>query len=200
MPMGSRALAGALGVACLAACGFPDVGFASPVEAEAGVASEAAGGDVGPGGGDGGDAASVEAAPRDAPGDVEPEGAPAGDAVADGPPSCDEDGDGYLATGATGAGTDCCDTDRNANPGQKQFFTVADACNSFDYDCDGKLEPEYATNLACTGTGLTGCKGGPGFIGDPACGTTGPWASSCQGLGALACQPGATTSQAQGCR
>jgi hypothetical protein len=193
-----RALAGALGVACLAACGFPDVTFSSTsVLAEGGPATDAAGGE--PGGDGSEEAASSEAAPLDAPGDVAPEAA-SHDASVDAPPSCDEDGDGYLAMTAACHGTDCCDTDRNANPGQKQFFTTADACGSFDYDCDGQLETEYGANLTCTGTGLTGCKGGPGFIGDPACGTMGPWAAGCQGSGVLACQPAATTSQVQGCR
>jgi hypothetical protein len=200
MSIGRRSLAEALAVAAVVACGFPDVTYSNPNGAPEGgsAASDAAEGEDG------------RAPPSDAmPGDGEggtdghsASDAPYQDAAMDsaGPLDCDRDGDGYQARGSPCNGTDCCDTDPNANPGQTQFFTVADSCGSFDYDCDGKLETEYATDIACTGTGLTGCKGGPGFVGDPACGTPGPWASGCQGSGALACQPDSTTSQAQGCQ
>ena len=32
---------------------------------------------------------------------------------------------------------DCCDKDANAKPGQTKYFTVANKCGSFDYNCDG---------------------------------------------------------------
>jgi hypothetical protein len=34
---------------------------------------------------------------------------------------------------------DCCDTDASAHPGQTAFFSSADACGSWDFDCDGTL-------------------------------------------------------------
>ena len=199
MPIGWRSVAEALAVAAVAACGFPDVTYANPAGAPEGDSgtSDAAGG------GDSSDAMSVDGAndgrATDGPEDVAMDSV-SHDAPAEGPPSCDQDGDGYMARGSPCNGTDCCDTDPNANPGQAQFFVVADGCGSFDYNCDGKLETEYTTDIACTGTPLTGCKGGPGFVGDPACGTTGPWASACQGSGALGCQPDSTTTQTQGCQ
>jgi hypothetical protein len=194
----------ALSAAALAACGFPDVTFAegSTLDGSAGETDQAT-------------PTAEAASPVDAADEVMVDGpgvpdAPADhvavdtgtfpDATPDGPLDCDVDGDGYLAMGPPCNGQDCCDDDRNANPGQTQFFTAADACGSFDYNCDGSLEAEYAINIACKGTGLTGCKGGPAFVGDPACGTQGSFANSCTGSGALACQPGTTTMQAQGCK
>ena len=32
---------------------------------------------------------------------------------------------------------DCCDGDANAHPAQTEYFTTADACASYDYNCDG---------------------------------------------------------------
>ena len=45
----------------------------------------------------------------------------------------------YIVSGYLG-GNDCCDTDANAYPGQTGWFTSADACGSFDYNCDGTIE------------------------------------------------------------
>ena len=36
---------------------------------------------------------------------------------------------------------DCCDRDGNAKPSQTDFFDVLNACNSWDYNCDGKSDP-----------------------------------------------------------
>ena len=68
----------------------------------------------------------------------------------------DHDGDGYGETNKTiqfceesGAappagyvtqGGDCCDSDANAVPGQTKYFTSADACGSWDYNCDGTIQ------------------------------------------------------------
>jgi hypothetical protein len=46
---------------------------------------------------------------------------------------------GYVA--ATG---DCCDSDPAAHPNVTVFATHADACNSFDYNCDGTDEKKDA--------------------------------------------------------
>jgi hypothetical protein len=37
---------------------------------------------------------------------------------------------------------DCCDSDTNAHPGQTSYFTTADACGSFDYNCDTHETPK----------------------------------------------------------
>jgi hypothetical protein len=65
----------------------------------------------------------------------------------------DHDGDGFgnvnaatqactRPTGYVANNTDCCDTDAHAFPGQTAYFTVADACGSYDYNCDGLATPE----------------------------------------------------------
>ena len=130
-------------------------------------------------------------APVDAPADVV-------DAAVDAPIDCDVDKDTFTATGAPCGGNDCCDTDNLAHPGQTTFFTAVDQCGSFDYDCNGALDPEYPINLKCGGTGLTGCTGGSAFIGDPGCGNQGLY-GTCVPNGALACQAGNEMSVRQGC-
>ena len=68
----------------------------------------------------------------------------------------DHDGDGYgennttiklcEVSGATPPGGyvtqggDCCDSDASALPGQSKYFTSADACGSWDYNCDGTIQ------------------------------------------------------------
>jgi len=39
---------------------------------------------------------------------------------------------------------DCCDTDKNAKPGQLLFFEASNNCDSFDYNCSGTndLDPQ----------------------------------------------------------
>lgn len=76
------------------------------------------------------------------------------------PTVCDEDGDGYKAMTPGCGGTDCCDTDAHVHPGQTAFFTTAGACGSFDYDCSGKITPEYGaascswSSFSCSGQGF----------------------------------------------
>ena len=91
----------------------------------------------------------------------------------------DADGDGYgdpnTYTSQCGSSTpppgyvsnseDCCDNDPSAKPGQTGYFTTADACSSFDYNCDGSETP----NPGCTGTPtcvLTTVSGNPFCQGD----------------------------------
>jgi hypothetical protein len=68
----------------------------------------------------------------------------------------DHDGDGYgesnktiqfcvapaaaPPTGYVSQGGDCCDSDANAVPGQTKYFTSADGCGSWDYNCDGTIQ------------------------------------------------------------
>jgi hypothetical protein len=113
-------------------------------------------------------------------------------------PVCDFDLDTYKAEGGTCLGNDCCDTDSLAHPGQTLYYTTADKCLSFDYNCNGTLDPEYPVNLKCGGTGITGCTGGSGFIGNPACGTSALY-GTCVPNGALACQAGSEMPVVQGC-
>lgn len=43
-------------------------------------------------------------------------------------------------TGYVTQGGDCCDADSNAYPGQAKYFTAADICGSYDYNCDGDTQ------------------------------------------------------------
>jgi hypothetical protein len=80
----------------------------------------------------------------------------------------DADGDGYGSSSAlrlcnnSGAAAprgfstvsgDCCDSDAFANPAVTfaTWFDYADACGSFDYNCDGVLEQQYSPSkpVAC---------------------------------------------------
>jgi hypothetical protein len=40
-------------------------------------------------------------------------------------------------TGYAASNDDCCDSDKNAHPGQDNFFADANKCGSFDYNCNG---------------------------------------------------------------
>jgi hypothetical protein len=77
---------------------------------------------------------------------------------AEGGDACDLDQDGYRAESC--GGSDCCDYDSRATPGDNAYYGAADACGSFDYDCDGTLEPRYAKVscqlgfFVCTGSGF----------------------------------------------
>jgi hypothetical protein len=212
----------AIGVAALPACGFPGLQYADGDDAAADAttdasASDDATGDARTPDGAGPDAlASNEASASDAAalldGQVASDAAPDAIAVPDASPDapvnptdaghdagidCDQDKDGYRALACEG-GTDCCDTDPSAHPTQAMFFASQDNCLSWDYDCDGKIETEILVNITCSGTGLTGCTGGPGFTSDPACGAMAPY-SSCVGSGALACSASSTMMATQAC-
>jgi len=114
-------------------------------------------------------------------------------------PVCDQDEDTYQASSTQCSGNDCCDKDSHAHPNETGYFTAPDNCGSFDYDCDGTLEPEYPVNITCGGTGLTGCTGGSGFTGAPQCGESGPY-GTCMGSGALKCTVQGITMVVQACR
>lgn len=108
------------------------------------------------------DAGQEEAATLDAPHGSQPDAPP--DAV-----NCDEDGDGWLAVGGGCNGEDCCDSDPNTHPQQTSFFSGADRCDSFDYDCDGVVTPEYG-QVSCQ-LGFASCTG-DGFDQPQACGVS----------------------------
>jgi hypothetical protein len=141
----------------------------------------------------------------------------------------DSDGDGYgVGVGISQCGTtppagyaknagDCCDTDANAHPGQAAYFTTADACGSFDYNCDSQATPKsngptdcgtptcvvtsptctYTGGCTCAGTGTDACT----YYDTVACGDTISFhVSFCQGAGGQ-CYPSGTQGPAglQGC-
>jgi len=128
---------------------------------------------------------------------------------------CDMDGDGYKAKGAPCNGTDCCDTDANANPGQMMYFPMPDKCGSFDYNCDGTFTSEYSANLTCSGVGAVKCfddcptnqctcgttQCNYGYLGaDPGCGNAAPYGTCISNMLGTACVTMTTiTSQIQAC-
>jgi hypothetical protein len=60
-------------------------------------------------------------------------------------------------------GGDCCDQDPNANTRQKAYFTVQNACGSWDYSCTNTVDPQPPIHSA-------GCEGPSGA--DPCVGKT----------------------------
>ncbi len=124
----------------------------------------------------------------------------------------DADGDGYgnAAAAVTVCGAnppsgyvtnsaDCCDSDSRANPGvpSTSWFTSANNCGTFDYNCDGAATKEYpnvATNCTnptgttCTVQQLDCLPGSAGWGSTvPPCGASGNWAQGdCQTFGCCA--------------
>jgi hypothetical protein len=71
----------------------------------------------------------------------------------------DADGDGYgdktiafsrcdampnVPAGYVVGGSDCCDSDPDVHPGQNAFFAGSSACG-YDYNCNGRSEPDHTT-------------------------------------------------------
>jgi hypothetical protein len=81
---------------------------------------------------------------------------------------CDVDQDGFKSASAACGGTDCCDTDGRAFPGETTFYTTPDTCGSFDYDCNGANDPEF-NKVDCT-LGVFVCNGSGFAQAPPACG------------------------------
>lgn len=180
------------------ACSFPDVSFGSASVEEEDAATEAGSESrAEEGGADGGlDAADLadafdfgDVATRDDANQVV-------DANACGDRSpCDCDGDGYLDIGcdagpdAAGLGKkpgDCDDLDPLRHPDALPTDAVP-VGHDGDWNCDGVVSRVPTAQIKCSGTGLTGCSGGPGFLNKPTCGTKAD-VYSCEASGLLACQ------------
>jgi hypothetical protein len=114
--------------------------------------------------------------------------------------NCDIDGDGYNGPQCpvgSSLGPDCCDKDKNANPGDVAYYPMVDGCGSYDYNCDGQETKEWAT-FSCA-YGLP-CSEMAGYIGlPPGCGDPGPWADTCVD-GVLDCDAGSQAPKDQACR
>lgn len=121
----------------------------------------------------------------------------------------DSDGDGYgtsasvqqcgttVPTGYANKSGDCCDSDRNANPGQTGWFDKADLCGSFDYNCDTYETPKSngpsldscgtpncqvdSTSGECVDVGGCTCAGGCVTYSTAACGQ--PYLYQAKGCG-----------------
>ncbi len=74
--------------------------------------------------------------------------------------------------------TDCCDTDGNAHPGATTWRSSANACGSYDYNCDGS-ETKTSNTSVSAGCGYRAFSCGGASVGwadsVPACGQTHTW-------------------------
>jgi hypothetical protein len=105
----------------------------------------------------------------------------------------DADGDGYGDPGAricscrpdpafpVTDGTDCCDIDGQAYPGQTGWFGPTNWCDSMDYDCSGVMEVRYPGTALGSCVGAVTCDFAEGWSGGivPGCGEVRRWVSSC---------------------
>jgi hypothetical protein len=124
-----------------------------------------------------------------------PDAAFAADASEGAPPSvdCDRDKDGFQSTSPGCGGKDCCDNDARTHPGEQAFFTSENACGSFDYDCDGVVEPQFA-KVNCT-LAVLACNGSGFDQAPPSCGVVATFDDCNLGLGCYTTQ----SQQAQSC-
>lgn len=94
----------------------------------------------------------------------------------------DRDGDGEAPSTAGACGTDCNDNNKDVFSKQTVFFTSGYTTGltvSFDYNCDGKQEPQYPTVGKCTVTGAL-CTVTDGWQSSvPACGKSGKYITAC---------------------
>lgn len=80
-------------------------------------------------------------------------------------------------------GTDCCDTDANAKPGQTSYFTTArTTCGGYDYNCNSSEEQQNTNGVSystCVSNGsacVFGVVGNGGWTGSvPSCGNSAQW-------------------------
>jgi hypothetical protein len=151
--------------------------------------------------GDAGD----EAAPGTADASDEPD-AGAGDAGTDGDAGCldpcDCDGDEAKSPSCdpdVGA-ADCDDFDPRIRPGQgfvaDPWPDASGHAPAGDWNCDGKVRRELPVGVSCATA--SPCPS-PGFVGDPPCGSAGPFITCASILG-LGCSDGKTESRVQRCK
>lgn len=78
-------------------------------------------------------------------------------------------------------GTDCCDIDAQAYPGQTAWFGWTNWCDSMDYDCSGVMEIRYPSTALGSCVGAVACDFAEGWSGGivPGCGEVRRWVSSC---------------------
>jgi hypothetical protein len=111
---------------------------------------------------------------------------------------CDEDMGHAVRMG------DCCDSDERARPSQTSFFPTADACGSYDYDCNTSSELEGPSLNTCPDD-CSGPCGGPsfrqGWVGAvPACGEVASWTDTCTSFGCPISCVGTGDMRTQRCR
>jgi len=104
----------------------------------------------------------------------------------------DGDGDGYgnksqvvgtclcpsKATGKVESHNDCCDSDNGSHPGATTGKTSANACGSYDWDCDGTVQKTSDTSVSA-GCGYRAVSCGGAHVGwadsVPGCGESHTW-------------------------
>jgi hypothetical protein len=98
----------------------------------------------------------------------------------------DSDGDGYgtsasvqrcgttVPSGYADKSGDCCDVDATAYPGSTTTLSTADACRSFDYNCDGHETPKSNGPSDC---GTATCDANCNYAGGCTCAGENPCAS-----------------------
>lgn len=114
---------------------------------------------------------------------------------------CTGSGESNWKDGDTFNG-DCCDNDDRAFPGQTMYFTSANACGNYDYNCDLFPSSQWTATTtlgACSWPDNCGTAAG-GDTTAPACGATGTWLSSCTGCGATSCCYQSMVAAKQPCR
>lgn len=168
-------ISAAIVVAAIAACGFPDVGFA-PAGGDGGPSTNEGGAETSSGDAaddakilvDGGDPDALIV--RDAGQKVDAAGCASG---------CDCDGDGFnnnLKAGCnSGGANDCDDEDPRSQPGRGFLIDKAESPQFGDWNCSGKLEPLYDELVDCTklNPGKSTCDDKQGYAGAVGCGNFG---------------------------
>jgi len=87
---------------------------------------------------------------------------------------CGEPPPGYVSNG-----DDCCESDPNAYPGQTTYFRLPNACNDYDYNCDGSESKRYPIRGSCGTSPLCLQINGWGTATIPACGGFGQLIEDC---------------------
>ncbi|MBX3263400.1 MAG: hypothetical protein KIS78_13070 [Labilithrix sp.] len=112
-------------------------------------------------------------------------------------PKCDCDDDGYAdeacdvdassllsSKGEPLKPGDCDDLDPLRHPGQGFVDEVPAEGKDGDWNCDDEVERFPLAKVTCSGNGLTGCVGSPGYLVEPVCGTANDvYACEASGLG-----------------
>jgi hypothetical protein len=161
-------------------CGFPEVEFRDRNEGGSGEGGSSESSTDGPSG----DAAIVEGSVRDDSTARVPDGTCV-------PTDCDCDKDLFRSDKCDAAGTpdgtkfDCDDLDPLRKPDARLTGEVPPQGQVpyGDWNCDGKPETAYETNIKCA-YALTTCTGGSGYKNNPPCGTAADY-FECRDLGAL---------------
>jgi hypothetical protein len=217
-----RHLSVLLAMTAIGACTFPQAIYSSatgddgsaPNDSSGGTdrsTSSSSGGNDGSSSSTGGGDAMGDRGSTDSASDVTTSDTSSSSGSSSGGGSCDKDNDSFTAVSC--GGNDCCDTDATAHPSQTMFFSMADNCGSFDYNCDGSETLEYSGDLSCYYAGITcveqcgvpnacTCGGSTcsyGYLGAaPSCGNSAPYGTCV--MSGMACNIQTTVqSQTQAC-